>query len=190
LIRSVAIVVAILSCAFALPARAQDMAVPPDVQYSLFVRILTFDRALQKRDHDKIVIGVLYQKGVQVSLQAKDDFLAAVAQSNIKEVFGRPIECIPLGVDGANLATRTDSAGIDVLYVTPVRAFDIAKLVTEMASAKILTLTGVPDYVEAGVAIGIGSRGDKPMILVNLQQAKNQGANLSAQLLHLATIVE
>ncbi len=166
------------------------MAVSPDVQYSLFARILTFDRALQRTGRDTIVIGVLYQEGVKISLQAKDDFLAAVAQSNIKEILGRQIECVPVAANGLLLPAEADSVGVDVLYVTPVRAYDIALLADHMADAKILTMTGVPEYVEEGIAIGIGSRGDKPEILINLEEAKNQGADLSAQLLHLATIVE
>ncbi len=172
------------------PAHAQEMAVSPEVQYSIFVRILSFDRTLQRKERSKIVIGVLYQEGVRESLQAKNDFLAAVAQSNIKEVFGRQIECVLISATSATLSTVGGSGAIDVLYVAPVRALDIGQLVGQMADAKILTLTGVPDYVEDGIAIGIGVRGDKPVILVNLHEARNQGADLSAQLLHLATIVE
>ncbi len=181
------VVLTIVMCSSVL---AQDMPVSPEAQYSLFVRILTFDRTLHKKDSARIVIGVLYQEGVKISLEAKDDFMAAVAQSNIKEIAGRPIECIPLAIRGSTLPTRASQDSIEILYVTPVRAFDIASLARAMDEAKILTMTGVPEYVQDGIAIGIGTRGDKPSILINLYRAKSQGADLSAQLLRLATIVE
>jgi hypothetical protein len=161
-----------------------------DVQYSFFVRILTFDRTLQDGDARKIVIGVLYQEGVRSSVQAKDEFLSAAAESNIKQIFGKPVECVPILADDTALVSTLEKGGIVILYLTPLRAYDIGSLAEMMAEKKIVTITGVPEYVREGIAIGVGARADKPIILVNLQEAKRQGADLSAQLLKLAIIIK
>jgi len=164
--------------------------VSAETQYSLFVKILTFDRTLQREDLQKIVIGVLYQDGIRISVQTKDDFVSAVQQSGVKQILGKPIECIPIAINGSSWPEALENRGVEILYVTPVRAFDIESLADRMSTEKVLTLTGVPDYVNDGIAIGIGTRGEKPTILINLDRAKKQGADLSAQLLRLATMVE
>jgi hypothetical protein len=52
-----------------------------------------------------------------------------------------------------------------------------------------VTLTGMPEYVEAGVAIGIGERGGRPLIRVNLDASRAQGASLAAELLAISDVV-
>ena len=47
----------------------------------------------------------------------------------------------------------------------------------------------MPEYVEAGVSVGIGIRRDRPLIIVNLAQARAEGTAFSSQLLALARIV-
>jgi hypothetical protein len=48
----------------------------------------------------------------------------------------------------------------------------------------------VPDYVGAGCAVGIGTEGEKPLIIINLPAAKAEGADFSSQLLQLAKVIE
>ena len=56
---------------------------------------------------------------------------------------------------------------------------------------QILTVTGVPAYVDKGVAVGISlNRENKPLILINLASSKSAGSAFDANLLKLATIVE
>ena len=50
-------------------------------------------------------------------------------------------------------------------------------------------MTGVPEYVDQGVAVGVGIRKDRPLIIVNLEQARAEGSVFSSQLLALARIV-
>jgi iron complex outermembrane receptor protein len=54
---------------------------------------------------------------------------------------------------------------------------------------KIMTLTGVPDYVELGLSVAIGIKGRKPQITINLPAAKAEGINFSSQLLKLAKVI-
>ena len=47
----------------------------------------------------------------------------------------------------------------------------------------------MPEYVEEGIAVGIGLRNMRPLILINLEAARAEGAAFSSQLLSLARIV-
>ncbi len=169
---------------------AQDMPVSVEMQYSLFVRTLSFDRSLQDDKSRKIVIGVLYQEGVRTSMQAKEEFLSAADQSDIKTLFGRPIDCIAVSANDTPLGVTLKRLGVAVLYVSPLRTVDIATIADDLANTGILSITGVPEYVQDGIAIGVGNRGGRPAILVNLREAKRQGADLSSQLLRVAVLID
>lgn len=162
-----------------------------DVQYPLFLKILTFDRQLDRRAGTEVVIGVVYQERVRASWLAKDEFLSVMANSPIKRIRNTPVRAVSINIDGdANLEDELVRKGVDVIYVAPLRAHDIRKITRLSRRRHLLTLTGVPDYVDAGVAIGIGISGETPEILVNLISAKKEGADLHASLLRLARLVE
>ena len=52
----------------------------------------------------------------------------------------------------------------------------------------LVSLTGVPDFVTQGVAVGIGVRQDKPEILINLPSARLEGSRFDASLLRLSRV--
>ena len=173
------------SLSVATRASAQQAAVPVDLQFSLFFRILTYDRTLAQRSSGGLVIGIVYQPTVRASVLAKD---AALRQRPPREA-GYVVRMVPIELDDStDVVEAAEAAGCDILYVTPLRAVSLSHLVAEARDRGLLTLTGVPEYVAAGLAIGIGLRGDRPEILVNLAAAREEGADLSAQLLHLARV--
>lgn len=188
--RKLLVLVPLLLGAAVLPA-PQDMAVPVDVQYPLFLKILTYDRALQERTGEELVVGVLYQERVRESWLAKDAFMEAMQASPIGSVQGVPVRAVPLtAARGPELAQALAEGEVDALYVTPMRAPAIDHIAHVTRARRITTLTGVPAYVEAGLAVGIGLDGRRPEILVNLEAARAEGADFKAPLLRLARIVE
>jgi len=165
---------------------AQQMAAPVEVQFSLFYRIIAYDRALAQRNPDTVVVGVLYQPEVRASVLARDEALRQAAPSSA----GFVSRLVPIALsDSTDVGEVARRAGCDLLYVTPLRAVNIRRIGDAAAEQGILTLTGVPDYVERGIAVGVGLRGERPEILVNLAAARRQGADFSAQLLRLAKVL-
>jgi hypothetical protein len=62
--------------------------------------------------------------------------------------------------------------------------------VAKVARARdIRTITGVPEYVQRGLSVAIGPRDDRPVIILNLDAARAEGAAYQAQLLRLTNIV-
>jgi hypothetical protein len=89
-----------------------------------------------------------------------------------------------------NLAAALARLQVAVLYVSPLRAADLRTVTGACRGAGVITVTGVTDYVETGLAIGIGAKGERPEIVVNLAASRAEGADLNAQLLKLARIVK
>jgi len=173
------------------PAFAQQMPVPVEVQVPVLLKVLTFDRRIADVRGENLVVGVLYQSGFRLSSTVKDRVVEALSSAGSSRPANRPLKVVAVDADGKeSLETALARLGVRVLYVTPMRAFDLESLVAATRRNRTLTLTGVPDYVEAGLSIGLDLRQDRPRILVNLRAARAEGADLAAPLLGLATVVE
>lgn len=169
---------------------AQQMPVPVDVQVPVLLKVLTFDRHIADARGEDLVVGVLYQSGYRLSGTVRDRVVEALSRTGGDGPGNRVLSVVSLDADRQeNLEEALKRLGVDVLYVAPLRAFDLASLVRTTRRTRTLTLTGVPEYVEAGLSIGLELRQDRPRILVNLRAARAEGADLSAPLLGLATVV-
>ena len=79
--------------------------------------------------------------------------------------------------------------GISALYLAPGSAKALPAVLKVSEDLDLTTLTGVPDYVRRGVAVGIGVEQDKPQILINLAAARAEGSDFDASLLRIATVL-
>lgn len=168
---------------------AQDISVPVEVQYPLLLKVLTFDRNLKNRIGKEIVIGIVFQSNFKASYQLKDRLERVIQNSPIKTVEDIPIKLVAIDLDKTSLAEMIKQHSVDVLYVSPLRAYAIDQINNISRKQKILTTTGVPDYVEAGIAVGVGLKGTKPQLMINLPAAKDEGCDFSSQLLKLAKVI-
>jgi len=169
--------------------QAQEIAVPIEVQYPLFLKILTFDRNFKNRVGDEIKLGIVFQSKFRGSNSIKDRFVQVMNEYLIKSVEGIQINQILIDINKVNLEGFIARNEVDILYITPVRAFGINQITRVSRKENVLTITGIPDYVESGIAVGIGMKGNKPRIIINLPASKNEGCDFSSQLLKLAKVI-
>ncbi len=157
-------------------------AVPVDVQLALFANIWRLDRNFNP--NGVVTLVIVYQDGYRDSLLVKDDIVTTVQRLKL------PIRCIPLEVRSADLLRKglSEIHGA-VVYVAPLRSIDVAEIARISRARGLRTVTGVPEYVEEGIAVGIGERKDRPLIIINLRGARAAGSDFSSPLLHLARIV-
>jgi hypothetical protein len=175
--------------ASALPA--QEMAVPVEVQVPLLLKVLAFDRRLAAVADESVVLGVLYQGKFRTSANVAGEVRDAIKHLPRASVGGRPLRVVHIDLDDtASLAAALGRHAVDVLYVAPLRAADLRSVSEACRANGVRTVTGVPAYVETGLAIGIGVKAERPEIVVNLIASRAEGADLNAQLLKLARIVE
>ena len=163
---------------------------PAPLQAALFTKILTFDRNLKARAGKELKIGVLYQKRVRSSLEAQEEFVRAMCGDPGRRIDGLPLSCVAIEWTSApDVQAAVVRKGIRVLYVTPLRAVAIEEIVAISRARRITTLTGMPGFVEKGIALGLALRAERPLILVHLAGARAEGADFDSQLLKLARVL-
>ena len=174
----------------AAPSASEMMAVPMDLQVPLLLKILVYDRNFGGREQSAVNIGVVYAPSDPASLRARDELLRALDRVSDKTVKGLPIRYTSLeftryaDVEAAVLARK-----ISVLYIAPGNSGNLEQLLRLSERNQVMTVTGVPDYVNRGAAVGIGLRQDKPEILINLASARSAGGEFDASLLRIARVI-
>lgn len=164
--------------------------VPANLQAVLFSKILSFDRNLTSRAGERLDVLVLYQAEFPESQRMAENFSKAFLGAGLADIAGRPLVLTMLPftkIDDLQAALATYNA--DIIYIAPLRAVNVRRL-TRAMGARSRTISPVRGYVEDGAAIGVELRAGKPHIVVNLNAARAQGMDLSAQLLKLAEVIE
>lgn len=180
--RSRILMLVLLAVLFGAARGSASALVPVDVQLVLFTKIWRLDRNFDSTTVVTMVI--VYQAEYRESVLTKDDVIATVARLKL------PIRCIPLEVGTGELLRKgLSGTTARVVYVAPLRAVDVAEIARIARGRGLRTVTGVPEYVEQGIAVGIGERKERPLIIINLQGSRAEGSDFSSQLLNLARIV-
>lgn len=176
--RATAAVVLLTGLFFAPRAFAGD--VPIGVQLPLLTKVWRLDRNFAPRELVKIA--VLFQHSNPESAAMKDAVVAWIAT--------RPgLRAIPIPLDATAGMAALETVEADIFYVTRMRGANVWGVAKVARTRDIRTMTGVPEYVRRGLAIAIGVRNDRPLIIVNLDAARAEGAAYQAQLLRLTDIV-
>jgi hypothetical protein len=167
-------------------AAAPAEPVPVATQAALLLKVLAADRNLSAQDRGELVIGIVYQRTFRPSREVAERFAAEVerASSNDGALRARP-GLIDVSAPGA-LAEGVTGLGPGALYVAPLEGFDVGRVVALSRSRKIRTATGVPAFVEAGLAVGFESDRGTPRILINREASRAEGADFGSKLLKLA----
>jgi hypothetical protein len=169
---------------------SQDVPVPVKIQVPILVKILSFDRNLKTRVGNEIVIGVLFQNKFRTSVNIKDQVLSEFKNQLYDEIEGVALRLVSVNIeDQSDLQKNLSENKVDIIYLTPLRNFDIHIITSIAQNMQILTVTGVPDYNESGISVGFGTKAEKPLILVNLKSAKAEGVDFDSQLLKLAKVI-
>jgi ABC-type sugar transport system substrate-binding protein len=166
------------------------MDLPVATQWSILDRVLAYDRTFAARSEDGIVVGILYQSAFWPSRQAFEEIQSTSAESATGVLATEELRVV--GIEASttlDLSERLEAEGVDLLYIAPVRASDIVAAVRAATDLRIPTFTGVRDFLGAGVGLGVGQRGGRPEILVNLPVTRAQGMDLDAQFLRLVTMI-
>jgi hypothetical protein len=90
----------------------------------------------------------------------------------------------------ADLERVVKERKISALYLAPGNAKALPAILKLSQELHLTTLTGVPDYVRRGAAVGIGVAQNKPQILINLAAARAEGSDFDASLLRIATVLQ
>lgn len=169
---------------------AQEVPVPVAVQIPILAKVLNFDRNLPGRAGGRLVVGVLFQSRYRTSANVADEVCRSLMELPADAFGAMERSCVAIDLDAtAALDSALRRKHVQVLYVSPLRAIPLGEVTTVSRAAGITTLTGVPRYVETGLAIGLDMRDERPEIVINLAASRAEGADLTAHLLKLARVV-
>ena len=173
-------------------AQAQKMAAPAEVQVPLLFKILTFDRRVGTRPPGNvIVIAVVFQTGYRASLVARNQIVDALKAMQDSTISGHPVRWVAVEwIDEEQVRLALIRERTDVVYVTPLRGVELHPLIRTARAAGMTTFTGVPLYVEQGVALSIGIVRERPQIIVNLPATRAEGSDFNSQLLRVSKVIE
>ncbi|HEX9109125.1 MAG TPA: YfiR family protein, partial [Longimicrobiales bacterium] len=169
-------------------AGAQGGSLPADVQVALIAKIMRFDRHLDRYGRE-VVLGILYQGGNRESGRTARD-VGDVARS--VQVIGAGNQAFrPVLIEyasGMDLKAELKKRGVSLLYLSSMRAVDLARLVEQAHEMGVLTIAAEAEPIQAGVAIGLQERGPRPAVSIRLSSARKAGSDLDSRLLHLADV--
>ena len=165
-----------------------EMPVSLEVQYPLLLKIITFDRNHDSRLANNLMIGIVYQGNYRTSKLSKEELTDIIEKKDLN-VEGKKVSYTALDVSViTDLTKQIKSNDIDVLFILPLR-MRIDGIISESRKNRVMTFSGVPKYIEDGASVGIDIKGDKPLIVINLNSAKAEGVDFNSQLLKLAKIL-
>lgn len=164
------------------PVMAQDVPVPAGVQVPLLLKILTFDRHLAAAP-EPLVVAVVFQRRNRASAAIGDEVRVLLAAS------ARPIRVVVIDLDETrDLRGTLLRDSVRVVYVAPLQAVSVSTVAEATRGEGVVSVTGVPRYVEQGLAVGLDMSDSRPRIVINLAASRAEGAEFSAELLKLARL--
>jgi len=170
---------------------AEPMPLKPDVQVPLLLKILTYDRHFETKAGRELAIGITYAPEDPESQQAAEQILQTLYRFRDKTVKTLAIRYYLFEYSSPEKLQRSIAdRGASVLYIAPGMSRHLEAILKVSQARSVTTVTGVPDYVRRGVAVGIGLADDRPQILINQASARAEGSEFDASLLRIATVVK
>jgi len=159
-------------------------------QYTLLLKILTYDKKFLNKVSDKVIIGVVFQSGYRLSSDAKESLIEIIDGSDLK-VEKRMVNYLLIDLSkSGGLENSVRNNPPDVLFVLPMRGINIGSITSVSQKYYIMTFTSVPAYMNDGISTCVNMDGEKPVIIINRNSARKEGVDFSSQLLKVARIIE
>jgi hypothetical protein len=186
--KAILLVVAILS----LPAssvRAEDPAVPLQLQADLTAKLIEYAQAPSAQGLTTMRIGILVRSG---SVESQH------FGSEIKAIFGRMATIAGLAHEEVVITWSTPAAFAEearrrqlfAVYVTPGLRGEVPAIARALEGTPIISVAAIDTYVAGGAILGFELVSGRPRMVLNLPQARKQGVAFRAQVMKLMRIVE
>ncbi|CAG0983243.1 hypothetical protein ANRL2_02605 [Anaerolineae bacterium] len=177
-----------VALAAALTVAAQEMNVPLEVQVELMVRVFSFDRAMDQRATAGLTVGILYQERYRTSANTADEVEELLSRAEWAS--SGPVQIVRIPWESRTAAEQMlRDKRVRILYIAPLRSVDMQSVSDMCVALQVPAFTGVPEYVNEGIPLGVARRGGKAAILVNLPAARRTGVDLSSRVLHIAEVI-
>ncbi len=168
---------------------AQHIKVPMDLQIKIIPKILSLDKNFKERIKENYNFGIVYSSKQRNSVQTKDYFINSLTTKNMVV---KKSKVNPVLIDLAqitNIKKFFIDNRIDVIYITPIRGVDISVITEICKEEKILSLSGVLDFMANDISVSFDVQGKKIQIIINNKAAIKEGTKFSSRLLRIAKLI-
>jgi len=186
--KTILLVVATLSLP-ASRARAEDPAVPLQLQADLTAKLIEYAQAPSPQGLTTLRIGILVRNG---SVESQH------FGSEIKAIFGRMATIAGTAHEESVITWSTPAAFAEearrrqlfAVYVTPGLRGEVPAIARALEGTPIISVAAIDTYVASGAILGFELVSGRPRMVLNLPQARRQGVAFRAQVMKLMRIVE
>ncbi len=174
-----------------LPVQAAEK-IPSNLLTAIVVKILNYDRSLDKRVDDKVVIAIIYPSNNKDKKKYADEIYANINKLKIRTIIRKKkMDTVLLGVgmdssfDEAEFKNALIDKKVSVVVLVTEDKSDLKGLVTVIRDLKINSICSDESRLNDEIAFAVGVKGNKPKLFVNLKTAKLEGSDYSSKLLSL-----
>lgn len=127
-----------------------EIGVPEDVHVPIFLKILTYDRALRRNSTDQIRIGIIHSPGNRDSQRNGRRVQESLSANSEKTINGLTFNFTSMPFTSpADLDSSLSHGNFSVLYITCGNSANLKAITTISRKHRCLTITGVAEYVHA-----------------------------------------
>jgi hypothetical protein len=168
-------------------SQAQSGSVPVELQAELLSKLAAYDRNFRARAEPRAKVLIIFKPG-----SPKSNLSAAamkLALSRTERIGGLPHEEQLVAFhDAPGVAHLCRAQKAAILYVTAGFDPEINALRAALTGVDVLSVSADPVDVPHGIVLGFELVSGKPKIVLNLQQARQQNVNFSADVLRLMRV--
>lgn len=169
--------------------RAEEAVLPIALQVELLVKVASYDRNFQQRAGERARIFIFTKPGNGDSARVAAQVEAGLARAS--EIGGLPHDEVVTPYRGAaEVANLCRAQRAAIVFFGPGFRDDVAAIREALDGVDVLSVSAIPEYVEAGIVLGFDVASGRPELLVNLPQAKRQKVALRADVLRLMKVFQ
>ncbi|MBN2009005.1 DUF4154 domain-containing protein [candidate division KSB1 bacterium] len=163
---------------------------PIEKQADMLIKIMGYNKSIESNSRE-IRIGILYSEqvpNIEKKIQQLDDIFYDYISNN-RTVKGKSIQYSFIPVSSSeNLKEKIKLLNVSALYVFSISDQNLQQVINVAKQEKIFTYSGTKSYFNKGVAVVVDEQESSPKIFVDVQNAKDQGAQFNAELLKIAKL--
>lgn len=172
----------------AIPAAADEVSVPAELQVALLERIVHYERTFAAESAPVHVL-VVSRASSPESVRVGGQLVAGLRRAGT--LGGRPVEASAHAYGtAAALRAEVGATHARVVYLAAGLGDQVPAIASALAGAGVITVAAVGADVDRGAIVGFELVSSRPRIVVNLTVARAQQLQFNGQFLRLARVVE
>ncbi|MBI2428979.1 MAG: YfiR family protein, partial [Ignavibacteriales bacterium] len=172
-------------------SKSQTIVVPVEIHLPILFKVLNLEKGMSKSDTATCIVAIVYESSNASSIAVMNEIVAFGKREHQNLMEDKSVRFVAVDIhETKNIQALLHKTKAHVLYVAPITPDALQMITNASQKEKMLSMTGVPEYVDDGVSLGVGVKGDSPEIIINLTSSREEGSEFSSKVLGVARIVQ